>query len=103
MIVVGTVVVEKYLSDHAGYKGIKIARSQYKAWLEIASRARWRNPRDVKSSHPKASVLKGSRVVFNIKGNDYRLVAVVYYETEVLRIRFFVTHAEYDEINAETV
>jgi len=41
--------------------------------------------------------------VFNIKGNDYRLVAVVYYDAEVLRIRFFGTHAEYDKINAETV
>lgn len=103
MIVVGTAVVEKYLSDRAGHKGINIARSQYQMWLEIATRAGWRNPQDVKSSHPKASVLKGSRLVFNIKGNDYRLVAVVYYEAGVLRIRFFGTHAEYDKINAETV
>jgi len=103
MIVLGTAIIEKYLSDRAGHKGIKIARSQYQSWLEIAARARWRNPQDVKSSHPKASILKGSRVVFNIKGNDYRLVAVVYYDAEVLRIRFFGTHAEYDKINAETV
>jgi mRNA interferase HigB len=103
MIVVGAALVEKYLSDRAGHKGIKIARSQYQVWLDIAARAHWRNPQDVKSSHPKASILKGNRVVFNIKGNDYRLVAVVYYEAGVLRIRFFGTHAEYDKINAETV
>ena len=53
--------------------------------------------------HPKASILKGGRVVFNIKANDYRLVAVVQYREGVLRIRFFGSHAEYDEIDAETV
>ena len=103
MIVLGTAVVEKYLSDRAGYKGIKTARLQYEVWLNIAARAQWRNPQDVKSSHPKASILKNGRVVFNIKGNDYRLIAAAQYETGVLRIRFFGTHAEYDKINAETV
>jgi mRNA interferase HigB len=103
MIVLGTAVVEKYLSDRAGYKGIKIARSQYEVWLNIAVRARWHNPRDLKSSHPRASILKSGRVVFNIKGNDYRLVAAVQYEAGVLAIRFFGTHAEYDQIDAERV
>ncbi|MBV8753372.1 MAG: type II toxin-antitoxin system HigB family toxin [Hyphomicrobiales bacterium] len=103
MIVLGTAVIEKYLSDRAGYKGIRTARSQYEVWLSIASRARWRNPQDVKSSHPKASILKSGRVVFNIKGNEYRLVAAVRYNAGVLAIRFFGTHDEYDEIDAETV
>jgi mRNA interferase HigB len=57
----------------------------------------------VKRSHPKASVLKGGRVVFNIKGNDYRLIAAVNYQASVLAIRFFGTHAEYDQIDAETI
>jgi mRNA interferase HigB len=57
----------------------------------------------VKASHPKASILKAGRVVFNIKSNDYRLVAAVQYQAGVLAIRFFGTHAEYDRINAETV
>jgi mRNA interferase HigB len=103
MIVIGAELIEKYLADHSGHKGIKAARSQYQAWLDIASHARWRNPEDVKSSYPKASILKSSRVVFNIKGNDYRLVARVQYQAGVLAIRFFGTHAEYDKINAETV
>jgi mRNA interferase HigB len=75
MIVIGTGLVEDYLADHAGHKGIKAVRSQYEASLDIVGRARWRNPADVKASYPKASILKASRVVFNIKGNDYRLVA----------------------------
>jgi mRNA interferase HigB len=57
----------------------------------------------VKASYPKASILKGSRVVFNIKGNDYRLVAAVQFHASVLAIRFFGNHAEYDNIDAETV
>jgi mRNA interferase HigB len=57
----------------------------------------------VKESHPKASILKGSRVVFNIKANDYRLIALVNYETGIMMIRFFGAHEEYDQIDAETV
>ena len=103
MVVVGRNVVERYLIGRAGHKGIKAARAQYEAWLDIVSRVHWRNPQDVKMSYPKASILKGSRVVFNIKGNDYRLIAAIRYPAGVLAIRFFGTHAEYDNIDAETV
>jgi mRNA interferase HigB len=103
MIVVGTDVVENYLAGHIGHKGIKAARSQYDAWLDIVDRAEWRNPEDVKVAYPKASILKAGRVVFNIKGNDYRLVARVQYQAAVVMIRFFGTHAEYDKIDSETV
>jgi mRNA interferase HigB len=84
-------------------KGIGAARSQYDVWLAIARRAQWRNPQDVKASHPRASILEGSRVVFNIKGNDYRLVVALQYQADVLVIRFFGGHAEYDRIEAEIV
>jgi len=57
----------------------------------------------VKSGHPKASILKSGRVVFNIKANDYRLVAVVQYANGVVMIRFFGSHEEYDKIDAEAV
>src|SRR5215475_4637315 len=103
MIVVGTQTIEDYLRRHASHKGIKAARSQYDAWLAIVDRANWRNPEDVKRSHPKASILKGGRVVFNIKGNDYRLIAVVQYVAGVVRIRFFGSHEDYDKIDAESV
>ena len=103
MIVIGSDVVESYLADHAGHRGIKAARSQYEAWFDIAIRAGWRNPEDVKASYPKASILKAGRVVFNIKGNDYRLVAALQYRAGVLAVQFFGSHAEYDRIDAETV
>jgi len=103
MIVIGADVVENYLADHAAHKGIKAARSQYQAWLDIVTRANWRNPEDVKASYPKVTILKAGRVVFNIKDNDYRLVAAVQYRAGVVALRFFGSHAECDRISAETM
>lgn len=103
MIVVGTDVIERYLAARSGHKGIKAARSQYDAWRAIAEAERWKTPEDVKRSHPKASILRGSRVVFNIKANDYRLISLVDYRSGIVMIRFFGTHQEYDKVDAETV
>ena len=103
MIVAGTNLVQAYFAERKGNRGIKAAQAQFDAWLAIARSSRWVMPEEVKRSHPKASILKGSRVVFNIKGNDYRLVAALSYSAGVVAIRFFGTHAEYDEIDAETI
>ena len=103
MIVIGTETVERYFAAHRSARGIRAARSQYDVWLAIARRARWRNPEDVKASHPRASILKGGRVVFNMKGNDYRLTAELQYQAGVLVIRFFGSHAQYDRVDAEMV
>jgi mRNA interferase HigB len=102
MIVIGTDVVERYFAARVGHKGIKAARAQYDAWRAIVEAADWRTPEDVKRAHPKASILKGGRVVFNIKANDYRLIALVQYRDGVLMIRFLRSHEEYDAIDAET-
>jgi mRNA interferase HigB len=79
------------------------ARKQYEAWRAIAEAAQWTQPADVKRSHPKASILKNGRVVFNIKANDFRLICAVDYRMGIVMIRFFGSHAEYDQIDAETV
>jgi mRNA interferase HigB len=86
-----------------GHRGIKAARSEYDAWLAIAGAADWKTPEEVKKAHSKASVLKGSGMVFNIKAYDYQLIALVQYVDGVLMIRFFASHEEYDGIDAETV
>ena len=103
MIVIGTDLAEKYFAARSGHKGIRAARAQYDAWLAIAAAANWKLPAEVKAAHPKASILKSGRVVFNIKGNDYRLVAQLQYQAGVLMIRFFGSHEEYDTIDAEIV
>jgi len=58
---------------------------------------------EVKKSHPKASILQGSRVVFNIKADDYRLVSLMDYKAGIVMIRFFGTHEDYDKVDAETM
>jgi mRNA interferase HigB len=103
MLVIGTDVVETYFKSRAGHRGIKAARAQYAAWLAIAETSAWQTPDEVRKAHPKASILKGGRVVFNIKANDFRLIALVQYVDGILMIRFFGSHEEYDGINAETV
>ena len=103
MIVIGTDVVNAYFQSRAGHRGIKAARAQYDAWLAIAEIADWKTPEEVKKAHPKASILKGGRVVFNIKANDFRMIALVQYVEGILMIRFFASHKEYDGIDAETV
>jgi len=103
MIVIGTDIAETYFKNHKGHKGIAAARSQYDAWLKILETSAPKTPEDIKKMHPKASILKSGRVAFNIKANDFRLVALVQYEAGVLFIRFFGSHQEYDEIDAETV
>jgi len=96
-------IVERYFAERSGHRGINAARAQYRAWLAIAEASDWRTPEDVKRSHPKASILKGGRVVFNMKANDYRLIALVQYRDGVLMIRFFGTHEDYDKVDAEVV
>ena len=74
-----------------------------KTWYDTAINANWRNPTDVKQTYSTASILKDSRIVFNIKGNSYRLIAKFNFEKQWIFIRFVGTHAEYDKINANTI
>jgi mRNA interferase HigB len=79
------------------------AEQGLRAWHQAAKAARWQAPADVKARFLSASVLRDNRVVFNICGNKYRLVAKIRYEFGIVYIRFVGTHAEYDSIDAQTV
>lgn len=74
-----------------------------KTWYETAKSSNWTSPADIKKTYVTASILKDSRVVFNIKGNSYRLIVKFNYERQWAFIRFVGTHAEYDKINADTI
>ena len=74
-----------------------------RAWYALASRAGWRSPADVKAAYRNASFLANNRVVFNIKGNDYRLIVAVHYNRGLMFVRFVGTHQEYDRIDASTI
>ena len=65
--------------------------------------AQWKNPNEVKKTYATASNLKNQGVVFNIKGNAYRLIIKFNFEKQWCFIRFIGTHTEYDKINAETI
>ena len=73
------------------------------SWIDEARRAAWAQPADIKAQFRGASVLKNRRVVFNIKGNDYRLIVALAYRVGVIYVKFIGTHREYDAVDAETV
>ena len=69
-----------------------------RAWYDTVKQSGWENPNQIKGVFGNASIVKNSIVVFNIKGNDYRLIAKFDYKKRRVFIRFIGTHAEYDEI-----
>jgi mRNA interferase HigB len=79
------------------------AAQPLRAWYSEAMAATWRNPAELKAQFKSASILKGGRVVFNIKGNDYRLITSISYKQQAIFVKFVGTHVEYDKVNAETV
>jgi len=74
-----------------------------RAWYHDAKTAEWENSNDLKKIYKNASIVGDGRVVFNIKGNDYRLVVAIDYEFQVMFIRFIGTHKQYDKIDAKTI
>lgn len=74
-----------------------------KTWYDIAWRADWKSPNDIKETFASASIIANNRVVFNIRGNNYRLVVKFNYERQWIFIRFIGTHAEYDKIDATII
>ncbi len=74
-----------------------------KTWYDTAKSSVWKTPGDVKQTYANASILKDSRIVFNIKGNSYRLVTKFNYEKQWIFIRFIGTHKEYDKIDANMI
>lgn len=73
------------------------------AWYREVEKEDWSEPAQVKEKYRNASIVKGNRVVFNIKGNDYRLVVKINYPYRMLYRRFVGTHADYDRVNVEEV
>jgi mRNA interferase HigB len=76
---------------------------QLKSWYDEAAKATWKKPGDIKKNYPSASFLADNRVVFNIKGNLYRLIVKINYPHKMVWVRFIGTHAQYDKIDANTI
>ncbi len=79
------------------------AKGPLEAWHDAVIQVDWSNPQDVKAKFGTASILKDSRVVFNIHGNKYRLVVKINYPYKIVYIRFVGTHEQYDEADVENI
>ncbi len=81
----------------------KDCEEQLKSWFNEVNKANWNTPNDLKKEYPTASILGDNRAIFNIKGNNYRLIVKINYEYKILWIRFVGTHVEYDKIDANNI
>jgi len=79
------------------------SKQPLKSWFHEAGNAQWKSPNDLKKDYPSASILIDNRVVFNIKGNKFRLIVRINYEFQIIWIRFIGSHVDYDKIDATKV
>ncbi len=79
------------------------ARGALQSWHDEALQAAWQTPQDIKNHYRHASLCGNNRVVFNVAGNKYRLVVEVQYQAGIVWVKFVGTHAQYDNIDVETV
>jgi mRNA interferase HigB len=97
MRIIAKATLRRFWKDHPD------AEQSLRAWHSEAKAATWMAPADVKAKYRSASVLKGSRIVFNIGGNKYRLIVKINYPFQVVYVRFVGTHEDYDRVDAETI
>lgn len=100
MRVIALSALKAFLARSPGYGD---AREPLMAWYRQVRNADWASPADVKTAVRSASILKDGRVVFNLAGNKYRVVAWINFPYRVVYIRFIGTHRQYDRIDAQTV
>lgn len=81
----------------------KSAEQSLKAWIQEAENSTWKNSAELKTKYRNASILTSKRTVFNIKGNEYRLIVDIEYRLKIIFIVWIGTHSQYDKINAKTI
>lgn len=97
MRVIAKKTLKQFWEKHPSVKGA------LQAWYADAKIANWTTPSDIKNTYRNASIVANNRVVFNIKGNQYRLVVSINYKYAIVYIRFVGSHGEYDEIDVTTI
>ena len=103
MRVIARKTLREFIDHLRGSKDRKALKSALDAWFHEALRASWQSPADVLKAYANASIVGPDRVVFNIKGNDYRLVVAINYLHQIVFIKWLGTHADYDRIDVKTV
>jgi mRNA interferase HigB len=97
------IVKEKTLIEYCKQSKYKQAQESVKSFVYEVRYSNWENANELKLKYGNASILSSKRVVFNIKGNDYRLIVDIEYKLKIVFIVWFGTHAEYEKIDAKTV
>jgi mRNA interferase HigB len=95
------IVSRAILNDY--YRKHSETKSQLEAWYYEVKNSNWNSPIEIKERYGSASIIGDNRVVFNIKGNKYRLVVKINYKMKIVYLKFFGTHKEYNKINAEEI
>jgi mRNA interferase HigB len=103
MRVIARSTLSRFIGTLAGRKDRAAVKAALDAWYYEARSATWRSPAEVKRAYANASIIGSERVVFNIKGNSYRLVAAVDYQRQAVFIKWLGSHADYDRIDVRTV
>lgn len=97
------IVKEKTLIEYCTFSKYKPAKESLKAWVYEVRYSNWSSASELKSKYRNASVLSSKRVVFNIKGNEYRLIVDIEYKLKIVFVVWFGTHSEYDKIEGKTI
>lgn len=97
------IIKEKTLTGYCKLGKYKKAEESLKAWMYEVKFSVWNNANELKAKYRNASIISSKRVVFNVKGNDYRLIVDVEYKLKIVFIVWFGTHKEYDKIDVKTV
>jgi mRNA interferase HigB len=95
--------LREFVEKRAGQKDHPALKAALDAWFSEVSRARWTSAADIKGLYRTASIVTSERIVFNIKGNDYRLVTAVDFEKGILWIKWIGSHGDYDDIDVTEV
>jgi mRNA interferase HigB len=93
--------LREFVESLAGQKDQNAVKVALDSWLDEARKAHWKNTAEVKQSYATASIVSGGRVVFNIKGNAYRLVVAMDFEKSIIWIKWIGTHKAYDGLNVK--
>jgi mRNA interferase HigB len=95
--------LREFVETRRGYKDSAALKAALDAWFDEVKKARWSSAADVKRSYATASIVSADRVVFNIKGNDYRLIVAGDFEKSIVWIKWIGTHRDYDKIDVKEV
>lgn len=95
--------LSEFVNSRIGYKDTPALKAALDAWFSEVNKAKWENMADIKRRYATASILTADRVVFNIKGNDYRLVVAVDFQKSIVWIKWIGTHQDYDRIDVKEV